>query len=79
MLRYLDSCIATPRPVNPEKLLKARVLAGLAICASFAMLVILVSQAVLGGYCPSVAGGNPGVFHLWRQRVWMLWRRLIRR
>ena len=48
MLRYLDSCIATPRPVNPEKLLKARVLAGLAICAIFAMLVILVSQVMLG-------------------------------
>ncbi len=48
MLRYLDSCIATPRPVNPEMLLKARVLAGLAICAIFAMLVILLSQAMLG-------------------------------
>ena len=48
MLRYLDSCIATPQPVKPEELLKARVLAGLAICAIFAMLVILVSQAMLG-------------------------------
>ena len=48
MLRYLDSCIATPRPVNTEMLLKARVLAGLAICAIFAMLVILLSQAMLG-------------------------------
>ena len=48
MLAVLDAFLATPRPTDPNKILKGRVLVGTALCAIVAMTSFLVLQRIIG-------------------------------
>jgi len=48
MFALLDAFLASPRPAEPNRLLKGRVLIGTAFCAIFAMISMIAMQAALG-------------------------------
>ncbi|WP_300427005.1 methyl-accepting chemotaxis protein [uncultured Thalassolituus sp.] len=48
MFALLDAFLASPRPAEPNRLLKGRVLVGTAFCAIVAMISIIAMQSALG-------------------------------